>query len=145
MMFRLSTRDRLASAHVHPTQRGMTLVEVMIVLTIIASIAGMVGFYAVGFLKNAKIKTATTELGTLRQAVDSYYVFSNEYPNSLDELASPSNGMAPVIKEVPNDPWGNPYQYSKSCEGDEPEISCLGPDGHEGTQDDITPPHVNRH
>ena len=118
--------------------RGMTLVEIMIVLTIMASIAAVVGFFAKGALDNAKIKEAQTEVGNLKQMVDTYYVSANEYPNSLDDLKSPPGGMSPIVKTIPKDPWNNEYNYSKGGGSDEPTLSSNGPDGQGGTDDDIS-------
>ena len=110
----------------------------MIVLTIMASIAAVVGFFAKGALDNAKIKEAQTEVGNLKQMVDTYFVSANEYPNSLDDLKSPPGGMSPIVKEIPKDPWNNDYNYSKGGGSDEPSISSNGPDGQAGTDDDIS-------
>ncbi len=120
--------------------RGMTLVEIMIVLTIMASIAGVVGFFAKGALDRAKVKEATTEVGNLKQMVDSYYVFSNEYPDSLDQLVNPPGNMAPIAKAIPKDPWNNEYNYKKGSGSEPPELSSNGPDGSPGNDDDIVAP-----
>lgn len=126
---------RVAAA-VSRTERGMTLVEIMIVLTIMASIMGIVGFFARGALDNARIKEAESEVGNLSQMVTSFYVFSNEYPDSLDQLVNPPAGMAPIAEEIPNDPWGNEYQYSKDGNSSF-ELFSMGRDGSSGGGDDI--------
>lgn len=120
------------------SERGLTLVEIMIVLTIMASIMGIVGFVAAGALTNARIKEAETEVAQLAQAVTSFYVFRQEYPDSLEQLASPPSGMAPVIQEVPKDPWNNEYNYSHDNNGFT--LSSGGPDGSTGGGDDICAP-----
>ncbi len=128
--------ERPALAHlVRQSERGMTLVEIMIVLAIMASIMGIVGFFARGALINANIKEAQTQIGTLMQAVDSYYVFRNEWPDNLEQLADPPQGMAPILERIPEDPWNNPYQYSR--EGDSFNIFSTGPDGNNGGGDDV--------
>lgn len=125
-------------AAVSRTERGMTLVEIMIVLTIMASIMGIVGFFARGALDNSRRKEAEAEVGNLSQMITQFYVFSNEYPDSLDQLVNPPAGMSPIAEEVPLDPWGNDYQYSKDGNSDF-EISSMGPDGSSGGGDDICP------
>lgn len=118
------------------SERGMTLVEIMIVLAIMASIMGIVGFFARGAIINANIREAQTQIGTLMQAVDSYYVFRNEYPENLDQLADPPRGMAPILERIPEDPWGNPYQYAR--EGNQSfNVYSFGPDGNNGGGDDV--------
>ena len=117
------------------SNRGMTLIEIMIVVTIMASIMGVVGVFVVGYLDRANIKEAEIEIGKLRGLVDSYYVMSSPraLPNDLQELAE---GPAPLTQSVPADPWGTPYVYRK-VSNREYEIFSAGPDAAEGTEDDV--------
>lgn len=126
---------KVSLAGVFSNTKGMTIVELMIVLTIIASIMGVVGFYVFGTLDKANIQEARIEIGQLTQMVESYYLASSprQFPNELDDLAE---GPSPLTKEIPNDPWGNPYIYSK--QGREFSITSAGPDGIEGNEDDVT-------
>ena len=57
----------------------------------------------------------------------------NALPESLEDL---TEGDQPLTKEIPTDPWGNPYVYRKIDET-EFEIFSVGPDGVEGTDDDV--------
>lgn len=115
-------------------QKGMTLVEVLIVLTIMASIMGMVGFFVAGALDNAAIKEASAEVKTLSNAVDTYSTMNQrKVPDSLEEL---TKGPAPLIKKIPKDPWGNEYVYRKTG-GRNFEIFSMGIDGKEDTEDDV--------
>ena len=116
-------------------QVGMTIVELMIVLTIIASIMGVVGFAVFGALDTASTKEAQIEIGQLTQMCDAYYLASSPrtYPDTLEQLAEGPNALT---KEVPKDPWGNDYIYKK--EGNRKiTIYSAGPDGSEGTEDDV--------
>ncbi len=115
--------------------KGMTIVELMIVLTIIAAIMGVVGFSVMGALDNANIKEAQIEIGQLTQMCDSYYLASSprKYPAQLSDLAE---GPSPLTKEVPKDPWGNDYIY-RTINKREYEIYSAGPDGVEGNEDDV--------
>jgi general secretion pathway protein G len=119
------------------SERGLTLVEIMIVLTIMASIMGIVGFVAAGAITNSRIKEAETEVSQLAQAVTAFWVMRQEYPDSLEQLADPPSGMAPILEKVPEDPWGNEYHYSQDNNGFT--IACGGPDGSLGGGDDICP------
>ncbi len=115
--------------------KGMTIVELMIVLTIIASIMGVVGFFVFGTLDKANIKEAQIEIGQLTQMVESYYLASSprQFPDELEDLTT---GPSPLTKDIPSDPWGNPYNYKR--QGREFTITSSGPDGVEGNEDDVT-------
>ncbi|MBA2664200.1 MAG: type II secretion system protein GspG [Bradymonadaceae bacterium] len=117
------------------SSRGMTLVEIMIVVTIMASIMGVVGFFVFGALDQANTKTAALEIGQLEGMVNSYYLMSSPHrlPDSLEEL---TRGPSPLTKEVRPDPWGNEYIFQKNGNRDF-SISSAGPDGISGTEDDI--------
>lgn len=115
--------------------RGMTLVEIMIVVTIMASVAGVVGFFVFGALERANMKTARMEVQQLESMVDNFYMTStpSRLPDNLEEL---TEGPAPLTEEIPTDPWGNDYVYNKQGNR-EYEVYSPGPDGVEGTEDDV--------
>ena len=125
----------VANALPRTLERGMTLVEIMIVLAIMASVMGIVGFFASGAITNGRIKEAQVEIGNLKQAVDSFWVMRQEYPDSLSQLADPPSGMAPIMERLPEDPWGNAYQYTRENDGFK--IFSTGPDGSSGGGDDV--------
>jgi len=125
----------VANALPRTLERGMTLVEIMIVLAIMASVMGIVGFFASGAITNGRIKEAQVEIGNLKQAVDSFWVMRQEYPDSLGQLADPPSGMAPIMERLPQDPWGNDYQYTRENDGFK--IYSTGPDGSSGGGDDV--------
>lgn len=118
--------------------RGMTLVEIMIVLTIMASIMGVGAVYAVGAMRQADIKKAQAEIGQLASQVTQFFVFRNQFPDSLDQLVNPPAGMARIRESVPKDPWGNDYVYRKTNNQTFTLLS-MGPDGATGGGDDICP------
>lgn len=130
------TDPRSASRALVANQRGMTLVEIMIVLTIMASIMGVVGVVATSALTNAKIKEAQTEVEQYASFVEQYYVFQGEWPDSLDQIADPPGGMAPLVDEVGEDPWNNPYNYNNGGPRGY-ELCSNGKDGSSGGGDDI--------
>ena len=90
--------------------RGMTIVELMIVLTIIASIMGVVGFSVFGALDKANAQEARIEIKQLSNMCDTFYLSSSpkRMPTSLQELAE---GPSPLTQQVPLDPWGKDYIY----------------------------------
>lgn len=117
--------------------RGMTLVEIMIVVTIMASVAGVVGFFVFGALERANVKTAQMEAQQLESMVENFYMTTtpSRLPDNLEEL---TEGSAPLTEEIPTDPFNNDYVYDKQGNR-EFEIYSAGPDGVEGTEDDIYP------
>jgi general secretion pathway protein G len=131
----ISNIRRADGAKLIGNARGMTLIEIMIVITIMASIMGVVGFYVVGALDEANKEEARIQMGHIKQSLDMYYTRSspNQYPDRLDQLVDRN-----IMKEVPADPWGEPYVYRKNGRA-EYTIMSKGPDNTEGTEDDITP------
>lgn len=115
--------------------QGMTIVEIMIVLTIIASIAGMTGYFVMGALVRANVKQAKIEMNTLEGAVNGYYLNASphKFPDSLQQL---TEGAGAQIEKVKPDPWGNDYVFKKISHK-KFEIYSLGPDGQDGTEDDV--------
>jgi general secretion pathway protein G len=117
------------------SQRGLTLVEIMIVLTIMASIMGIAGVAVFGALDRAKIRETQTQAGIYAAGVEEYVVFLNELPDSLDQLVDPPSGAPKFVNEIKDDPWGNEYRYSSQSRSFS--ICSNGPDGSSGGDDDI--------
>jgi len=132
---RRSIKQRIDAKHALANAKGMTIVELMIVLTIIASIMGVVGFYVFGALDKANIKNAEIEIKQLNNLVEAYYLSASPrgFPNQLEDL---TEGPSPLTKEIPKDPWGADYVYRK-VSNREFTIISPGPDGIEGNEDDI--------
>jgi general secretion pathway protein G len=114
--------------------RGMTLIEIMIVITIMASIMSVVGVFVIGALEEADIKEAGIQMGHIEQSLDMYYARTSphEYPDRLDQLVDKK-----IMKEIPADPWGEPYVYRKDNRT-EYTLKSKGPDITEGNEDDVT-------
>ncbi len=118
------------------SQRGLTLVEIMIVLTIMASIMGMVGVLTVGAMERAKNREAQTEVGKIANFVEEFYVYTGDWPDSLDQLVSPPGGVAAFTEAIGDDPWGTEYQYRTGGSRGY-ELCSNGPDGSSGGGDDL--------
>lgn len=125
--------NSIASRAMKPV--GMTLVEIMIVITIMAGVMGVVGFYVFGYLDQANAKTAALEINQLESMVNNYYLFGTprRLPDRLEDLTT---GPSPLTKEIPLDPWGNEYVYIKHNNRDFTVFSA-GADGVPNTEDDI--------
>jgi general secretion pathway protein G len=102
------------------TDEGFTLVEVIVVLSIMALIMGLVGPRVLGYLTSSKVKTARIQAETLASAVELFYIDTGRYPQDsegLNVLIVPPQSLAswngPYIKglTLPLDPWGKPYRY----------------------------------
>jgi general secretion pathway protein G len=116
-------------------QAGVTLLEIMIVLAIIAMIAGGVGVAVFKQFQKAKISTAKLRVKSARDAVTQYMIETPSCPKSMEELVSGKF----LDKNNAKDPWGT--NISMKCPGtndtDGADVSSAGPDKQEGTGDDI--------
>jgi len=115
-------------------RKGMTLIEIMIVITIMAAIMGVVGWAVIGQSDKAYVDLAESELNSLKNAVKNYYGQYRKMPESLDDLVDTPDGYK-IIDEVPTDPWGNDYVLEKS--GKTVKLYSPGPDETPNNDDDI--------
>jgi general secretion pathway protein G len=122
-------------------ERGFTLVEILVVITIIGLIMALVGPRVINYLGEAKVKAAKIQIESFSSALDLYYLDAGRYPTSsegLTALAQRPGGAAtwngPYLKGsiVPNDPWGHPYLYRSPGEHGAYDIVSYGADGQEG-------------
>ena len=118
-------------------QRGFTLVELLLVLVILALIAGLVLPGIIGKAESAKAKAASSQISRISMSVESYYLDTGNVPSSLEELVNQPSGTdgwnGPYIKNsLLKDPWGKPYRYSSPGEHSDFDIESLGADGQRG-------------
>ena len=106
--------------------RGFTLMELMVVIVILGLLAGIVAMNFDKVLGNAKRDTCKINIKQLGQVVENFRLTKGRLPDSLDELVS-----AELINEVPKDPWGGDFQYSKT-DRKKYDIKSLGADQQEG-------------
>ncbi|RTZ66973.1 MAG: type II secretion system protein GspG [Verrucomicrobia bacterium] len=131
-------------------QRGFTLVEMLLVLVILATLAAVVVPKFAGRSKQAKVTAAKSQISNLEIAIDLFEVDMGYFPkggNDLRELIEEPNSnnvqdwQGPYLKKgIPRDPWGNDYVYNypgKMNIGSY-DISSGGLDMKTGTDDDIT-------
>ena len=129
------------SGNVRDRQGGFTLVEMLVVITIIGLIMALVGPRVLNYLSDSRVKSAKIQIQSFSAALDLFYLDAGRYPTAaegLDALVRPVSGIAawngPYIKggKVPADPWGNGYVYRVPGERSAYEIRSLGADGQEG-------------
>jgi general secretion pathway protein G len=147
---RIDGMARRAHADKHRDQRGFTLVEMLVVITIIGLIMGLIGPRVLNYMSESKVKTARIQIQSFGSALDLFYLDAGRYPSTAEGLAAlvrPTGGVAgwagPYLKggNVPNDPWNNPYVYRSPGQHGPYDIISYGSDGQEGGTDlaaDIT-------
>jgi general secretion pathway protein G len=130
-------------------QAGVTLIEMLVVVTIIALFAALVAPRMLRQSDAARVTAARAQVESFMTALGAYKLNTGTYPTTEQGLEAlrrqPANTpqwAGPYLpKEVPKDPWGTPYTYKYPSEqGDEPEIICYGADrqpGGEGINADI--------
>ena len=118
-------------------QRGFTLVELLLVLVILALIAGLVLPGIIGKAESAKSKAAASQISRISMSVESFYLATGRTPTALDELVNEPSGVTgwngPYIKNsLLKDPWGRPYKYRTPGEHGDFDIMSFGADGQQG-------------
>lgn len=133
---RLLTRQlslRNSAARSLSRQRGMTLIEIMVVVAIISLVLGGVGLMAFNSFKQAQTDTAKKDVVQIQQAVELYMTQKRgKCPKTLQDLKASG-----VAAKVTKDPWGNDYEIK--CPGEKTSVDVIsaGPDGEIGTEDDV--------
>ncbi len=109
-------------------RRGMTLIEIMVVITILGLIMAAVGVAVIPKLDEAKQDTARLDIANIHNALKLYYTKKGKYPDTgtgLRALVETQN-----LEKIPTDPWGNEYVYMN--EGGKPVLMSYGADGTQG-------------
>lgn len=115
--------------------RGMTLLEIMIVLAILGSLMAILLPKFVGQQDKAKVKETKIIMSQVITALNMYYTDCGSFPNAIDGLtaadSSCSNwGPEPYMKKAPKDAWENPFEYTK--DGNNFVLKSFGSDKREG-------------
>ena len=134
----LKSRSRRADRR---AEAGFTLVEMLVVITIIGLIMGLVGPRVLNSLGESKVKAAKLQIESFSSSLDLFYLDVGRYPTASEGLVAlaqrPGNASiwnGPYLKtgSVPADPWGHVYLYRAPAERGPYEIVSLGSDGQEG-------------
>ena len=119
---------------------GFTLVELMVVIVIIGLLATVVALNVLPSQDKAMIGKARADISTLEQAIETYRLDNLTFPDDLNALVTaPANLAQPeryrqggYIRRLPEDPWGNPYQYARPGKHGPFDIYSFGADDREG-------------
>ena len=128
-------------------RQGFTLLEVLLVVAILVILASIMTVVIVNIQSNSMENQALLQIENLETALTAYRLDTGTYPENLEILTLPkSQAVHPKAKrrymeEIPLDPWGRQYSYELFQNEDnemQPLITSAGPDGTEGSDDDIS-------
>lgn len=136
-------RRRLAGST--PRQRGFTLIELMVILVIIGTLAALIVPNVLDRADEARTTAARTDVNNLMQALKLYRLDNQRYPSTEQGLQAlvtqPTSGPQPLkwrpyLDKLPTDPWGRPYQYLNPGVHGSVDVLSLGADGQPGGEGD---------
>ncbi len=140
---------RSVSPHNRPASFGFTLVELLVVVTILGILVAMVVPRLAGRTEQARQARAEADVkASIPLALDLFETDTGKYPTQEEGLsilrtpppdAQSRNWRGPYLKQDPVDPWGHPYRYVAPGvhNPQDYDLFSLGPDGVENTSDDI--------
>lgn len=117
---------------------GFTLVEMLVVISIIAILAGILIYNFAGSSDKARVAAAKAQIAQIKNALIEFRSDNGRSPTSLQELVTRPADVKSwkpggYLEKLPNDPWGTPYQYTPT--GSSFEVRSLGADKQPGGQD----------
>lgn len=118
-------------------QRGMSLIEIIIVIVLIGAVLTFVGSRVIGGKDRGDYNLGKSAVQTLAGKIENFRMDTGRLPNSLDELVrapgDASGWLGPYAKEAElTDPFGHPYQYRVPGESSDFDLIFLGKDGKPG-------------
>jgi len=132
-----ATRTTRTSTPEGRKQSGFTLVELMVVVVILGTLIALVGPNIWNMLFTSNVSAAEAQMDNFQQAINNFRLANKKLPGSLEELTETSGkNPHPFIDKIPDDPWGNPYDY-RTLDKTKYQIRSNGEDGMPDTEDDI--------
>ena len=125
-------------------ERGFTLVEIMVVVVILGTLIALVGPDIWTMLFEGNYAAAQAQMKNFESAIDTYKMRNKKLPDNLEELTE-TNGRNPhpLMKSIPQDPWGNPFEYRK-LDRNNYQLRSNGEDGLPETDDDVLWPNPGK-
>ena len=126
---------RAAAQTARRADGGMTMLEIMIVLAIIGLVTSVIGVGVYANWKKSQIKVARIAVNEIAQKTIQYMTDnSNECPKTIDDLVAQK-----YMPKKQKDPWNRDFilRCPGTINADGIDVVSLGPDGQEGTADDI--------
>lgn len=128
-------------------RRGFTLVELMVVIVILGLLATVVAINVLPSQNRAMVEKARADIATLEQAIEQYQIDNLRPPSTeqgLQALVEPPSGLSRperyrpggYIRRLPEDPWGNAYQYALPGRQGRFDVFSFGADGEAGGEGD---------
>lgn len=142
MKVRTESNTRSAAARLRrlrlAAMRGVTLIEILIVLAIVGLIAGGIAVFAIPKFKDAQIQTTKQSAQQLHTIAESWHAtHTQDCPTA--ELLKKEKEIS-VTSNI-NDAWGKPFKIECTDDGDVV-VTSSGPDGKDNTADDIRVPDL---
>ena len=126
----------MKNARSRRAQRGMTLIEIMVVVIIIGLIGTAVAVNVFGNLAEAKVKTARSDIAKISEAVDTYKVLRGRFPTTEEGLGLlvQEKLLKPNKEGKVKDPWDREYVYLSpgQVHADAYDVKSYGADGAPG-------------
>jgi general secretion pathway protein G len=146
----MRTSNLRNARQVNSMRSAFTLIELLLVMVIIAILAAIVVPKFTGRINDSKIKAATGEISNIKTSLKMFEVDNGRYPTTAEGLGAmitnpgnlPNWHKVLDTSAVPLDPWQNKYIYrspDSTGNADGFDLLSAGPDGREGTGDDINP------
>lgn len=110
------------TSHNKNSEKGFTLIEVMVVIIILGILASIVGVKVIAHIDEARTTQAQVQIEAFKTALESYRLKNSYYPSTEQGLqalvTAPTTGKLPqyypeggYLDKIPKDPWGNDYNY----------------------------------
>ena len=122
-------------AHSERRRDGFTLIEIMVVIAILGLLATLIVPSVMDSDARARQSKADVDLHSIADAVRMYWLDNHRLP-TWTELVTPDAQGHPRLEDV-RDPWDHAYVLGPGVSASTLEVRCLGPDGVQGTEDDL--------
>jgi general secretion pathway protein G len=150
MQSSLSTTDSFAplSLRGDAAKKAFTLIEIIVALAILGLLVGLAVSKVGNIFSGAQVTTTRYFVqDSMKTALTTYRIQVGDYPSTAEGLqallVAPADKVdrwhGPYVESLPNDPWGHPYKYlyPGNHNKDGYDLWSVGPDGVDGTADDI--------